>query len=97
MFISNNEDTLVSMSTTDSNDKKVIPIVDIQDVRYPDINEGIKKFVTEIVPGNYCVIDYSIEGRTKVMELGCHSTKFMVKFIDQLTDFFRKKGISLGG
>ena len=37
------------MSTTDSNDRKVIPVEKIQKIRYPDIDEGIKKFVTEEV------------------------------------------------
>jgi hypothetical protein len=84
VFISHEENHLVSMNTADANDRKMIPIYQIRSLQYPAIDEGIKKFLTDVVSENYCVLEYELNGKVKKMELGCHNPKFMMKFVEQL-------------
>jgi len=77
VFISNEENHLISMNTADANDRKIIPIFHIRSLQYPAIDDGIKKFLTTEVSENYCVLEYELNGNIKKMELGCHNPKFM--------------------
>jgi hypothetical protein len=72
------------VNTHDPKERKVIPVVNIKKIAYPAIDEGIKKFMTNIVSNNFCVIHYVVQGADKVMELGCHNPKFMSKFAEQM-------------
>lgn len=48
------------MSTVENKDRKVIPIYQIRSLKYPAIDDGIKKFLTHVVSENFCVIEYEL-------------------------------------
>lgn len=84
---------LICADSEEPNHRKAIPIENISSVKYPALGEGVNKHLKNPRVENFCIIDYHIQGKPHVLELGCNRTMFIKRFSEQIREFFRRKGI----